>query len=677
MSLDTFRGRLTRQVRGLGEPLLVVAAAVIFAEVTAASVLYGPALEALGFPRWRIGARLVGTGILLSLLMVAAVAILAAVFERRMRPGTAEAAAGAVAGGAVAAAAAVLAMEFIFPAGLPGDASSTRVIAGSAAGFVVCAALGAVVLLGVSSRRGAHRFGLRTGATIALAGVVLVLVPAGGPPPPPATPPPRDRPSVPLAGNSVLLVTVDTLRATHMSLYGYSRRTTPQLDRWARGGAVFEEAVTPKAYTAPALAAALTGMTPPVHGLQRHPGKLADAILTLPEMFAEAGYHTAAFVTNPAITDRTFRFDQGFVEWYPYGEDRARVDVVLPDVLAWLEQQQSVDGPFFLWVHLLDPHSPYRPPAPWNEHFVGDALYGASADVPMEPVSGRAGPFQVSLRDALGPDWRELGLGSEELSRPDYLISQYDGEIAFVDAWLAPFLERFRRLQSEAIVVLTADHGESVGEHGYMFAHGRHPYEPTARIPMVFSHPQIVPGRVSGLASLVDLVPTLAELLGLERGPGVQGRSLVPALLRGDENRRASDPDRVLHLEARNTPSYPTLALRTATEKLVLVPRRAGVALDVAVTLQLGLGPGGASSLPPEYAFRSYTAQLYDLLADPAEEIDLAATRPERVRALSEVLWRRVRADALQRAAIGTGDTSLDELDPATVEELRSLGYLQ
>lgn len=662
--------RLERNLHATGPVLAWPLYGLALVETAIAAVLYEPTLGALGIDTWRVGLRLAATGLLLVPLPVLAVVLVSAALESRWRPAKAAAMAGGLVGLATGACAVVLGLGALFPEGIPPDASARRALLGAGIAVLGAGILGAGGMGWIASRP-LRRRRLAPVMAVPLLAAAALLVPLQVPAPPAVERLGESAAAGALSGRSLVLVTVDTLRATHMSLHGYERQTTPEIDRWAADQVVFEDAVTPKGYTAPALATALTGAVPAVHGLQRHPGLLAPAVETLAEMVAAAGYHTAAFVTNPAITERAFGFDQGFVEWHRYDHDRGTATLILRDALEWASFE--MDRPFFLWIHVRDPHTPYRPDPPWNTRFVDDELYRRAGDVPMEPVEGHAGPFQVALRDALGADWRELGLEEGMLSSPDWLISQYDGEIAYLDAEMGPFLARMQELWPDALVVLTADHGESLGEHGYMFAHGRNAHEPTARIPLVFSHPSFSPGRVEGLVGLVDVLPTVAELLDLETHPAVQGRPLTP-FLGGDEHRRSVQGDRALRLEARNSPTYPTLALRTDAEKLVLVPRLETAPLDLLVSMQMRLAGGDEI---PEVAFRSYRLSLFDLREDPEELRDVAELRADRVRELTRRLWRRVRADDTRRTLVELGDLRLPELDEATLEELRALGYLK
>ena len=246
----------------------------------------------------------------------------------------------------------------------------------------------------------------------------------------------------------MLLVTIDTLRADHVGSYGYQAASTPTIDALATRGVRFETSVVHTPLTGPSHASILTGQTPLVHGFRNNSGYvLAPQVKTAAEDFRQAGYRTAAFVSGFPL-DRRFGFDRGF-EIYddrlPKGNDRRRTpyverfaDATTDAVLRWLPTPGPATAekrtPWFLWVHYYDPHAPYEPPADLAERF-------------------RASP--------------------------------YDGEIAFVDRQLARLLQALdvRSDTARTIVLVTADHGESLGEHGEG-THGIFVYDATLRVPM-------------------------------------------------------------------------------------------------------------------------------------------------------------------------------------------------
>ena len=339
-------------------------------------------------------------------------------------------------------------------------------------------------------------------------------------------PPAKARPNV-------LLVTIDTLRADRLGCYGYARASTPTLDALAARGVRFATAVAHVPLTTPSHASILTGLTPLRHGVRDNGQVLPAQVPTLAEAFRGAGYRTAAFVSGFPL-DRRFGLDRGFETYddrLPHGSDARRSAYVerpaggtTKAALGWLESQQE---PWFLWVHYFDPHSPYEPP--------------------QELVAGGRDP--------------------------------YDGEISQVDSQLGTLLRRIEEkgLQRRTLVLVTADHGESLGEHGEE-THGVFVYDSTLRVPLILLAPD-VPARVATtVARLVDVAPTLLDSAGIPSSAPADGRSLRPAAL----GRELPDaPAYAESLYSRLRLGWaPLHAWRTARYKLIEAPRPELYALD-------------------------------------------------------------------------------------------------
>jgi arylsulfatase A-like enzyme/uncharacterized protein HemY len=292
---------------------------------------------------------------------------------------------------------------------------------------------------------------------------------------------------------NLLLVTIDTLRADRLGCYGYSKIETPNLDKIARQGVLFENAVAPAPLTAPSHASMMTGLYPTIHKVRNTGGfVVSPSEITLATLLQERGWDTAAFIGS-SVLKRRFGFNQGFSVYddemptnstgSAQEEPERRAGEVVDRAIKWLEAQSG--KPFFLWVHVYDPHVPYDPPAPFREKY---------ADRP------------------------------------------YDGEIAYTDRELGRLFEsigRKSRPQNTVIAVLS-DHGESFSEHGE-YTHGVFLYDATLRIPFLLAGGPVPSGRrVKAQARAIDLLPTLLELLGIKTPSGVQGTSLTPAFGGGD-----------------------------------------------------------------------------------------------------------------------------------------------
>lgn len=301
----------------------------------------------------------------------------------------------------------------------------------------------------------------------------------------------------------MVLLVVDTLRADHLGCYGYWRPTSPNVDRLASRGVLFEQVVSNCSWTRPSVASLLTGLYPRSTGVYKERfDALAPDLVTLAERFQEAGYATYGATANPTVNS-DFGFDQGFDEHLDCGamwewmlEDgehyREVAETVTADQLtdrALTVLDRHSAGPFYLQVLYIDPHTPYAPP----EHF----------DHPLN-------------------------------RRPHDEVTAYDAEIAFADLHLGRLVDRVLASYPDTLVVVTSDHGEGLDSHGGLdgsTTHGYHLYDSTLRVPLIFHHPGLARGtRFLGQVQLVDLAPTILDLLGLELDPDFAGTSLAPVL---------------------------------------------------------------------------------------------------------------------------------------------------
>ncbi|MCH2170340.1 sulfatase-like hydrolase/transferase [Myxococcota bacterium] len=420
---------------------------------------------------------------------------------------------------------------------------------------------------------------------------------------------------------NVVLVTLDTTRSDHLSAYGYDRPTSPNLEKLAADGARFDAAYATSATTAPTHASIFTGLHPPVHGVVRNGVPLSEATETLAERFAAEGYQTAAFVSSFVLQSR-FGLDRGFeiydddfekressgggdsFEWEGrrvYEVFDRRADHTTRRAVRWLKEERDPNRPFLLFVHYFDPHDPYRPPRAFSERFASDH--------------------------------------QGELER---LIALYDAEIAFTDLQLGVLLRALddADLRDETLVVVTADHGEGLLDHGHM-AHGAQLYEEATRVPLLARWPgRIPPGRVvDAHVSLVDLAPSLMDLAGV-RGPEL-GRSFAAAFSEVGE----PVTPRPVFLFRRPYPLEPVGEAESRGS-------------------QFGVRSGRWKYLE---APEEETQELYDLVDDPAERRDLWAEQPGVARDLQQLLaeWRQSHPQG----------TPAPSVNPRDRERLRALGY--
>jgi arylsulfatase A-like enzyme len=453
------------------------------------------------------------------------------------------------------------------------------------------------------------------------------------PPPRAATPPAGAVAARQETRPNLVLFVVDTLRADHLGCYGYDRPTSPRLDEFAREGVRFAEARAQSSWTKPAMATILTGLYPVTHGAERRANGIAPEVRTLAERLSAAGYETAMFTTNPTVVEK-FGFGRGF-DRFEYvhqlqGRKRRSVDsaAMVQAGVAWLDGRAAPERPFFLVVHTLDPHDPYRPQEPYRSRFA------PGVDV-------------ASACCFRGGELAALSAEQAATRRRDSL-ALYDGEIAQNDASFGRLLDdlRARGLLDRSAVVFTADHGEEFHEHGG-WRHAESLFEEVLRVPLVVRLPKGTAARatVADPADQIDLAPTLLELAGVAAPPELPGASLLPVIAGGAAPPRES-------LAWLRHPAFDVAAIRDGNWKWL---RHEGALRSVS---------GG---------FDNPVEALYDLEADPGEQRNLLAAEPDRRRALA----LRVKAARARfaRAHPGDGDGEV-AIDPELDAELRALGYL-
>jgi arylsulfatase len=430
-----------------------------------------------------------------------------------------------------------------------------------------------------------------------------------------------------LQGTNVLLIVLDAARARSFGTYGYSRPTTPEVDRIAAEGVVFERAYTPAVYTLGAMSSLWTSQYPDRHHAEvSYADRLPADKLTLAEALSAKNVHTAGFIANP-MAGRAFGFERGFDEFdhvyerFPEGSRGEAFRRVLP---GWF--RQNVSRRFFAYIHFREPHFPYDPGPPF------DAQFGPDAPLTREQRRDKAWYTDVN-QGRVRPTADEIA----------HLRRLYDGNLAYADREVG----RLRRsleeagLWDETMVIVTADHGEQLYEHGYI-SHSAQVYEESMHVPLIVR----VPGsaaprgkRVTAQVDLLDIAPTVLDALGAA-GPGradreFQGRSLLPVLA------GAPGKDAVVSRTVWDRPVY---GLRDGRFKYIHDTRTgAGLLFD------LDKDPGESRPLQSEEALRAayYRQTLHDWMA------------------------------RLRRPGGQTGAASLGGgLSKATCAELGALGYL-
>ncbi len=425
---------------------------------------------------------------------------------------------------------------------------------------------------------------------------------------------------LPARPRSILLVSVDTLRADRLGAYGSPLGLTPHLDALAERSLVFEHAYAPAPFTLPSVSAMLTGIHPDELGVRSNAAVLAPGLPTLASQLAQGGWRTGAVVSNFVLRGRS-GVGQGFELWDDQLADRERVRGV-PErearatTAAALEiAQQLADGgePFFLWVHYQDPHGPYTPPPGYREARLAEG-----------PPDSRRLPVAGDDRGLGGIPPYQLVEGQRDAA---FYRAGYDAEVVHVDEQIGRLLAEGPF--SEAIVLFAADHGEGLGERDLWFSHGEHLDEAMLRVPLLLKVPGRAPGVRRDLVSLLDLAPTLLALAGLPASEHVRGRDLL-----------AAGAERV------EAPLLATTFLESTVPRLAL--------LEGGYRLVLGLRAGAVQ-----------TRELYRLGDDAS---DLAPERPEQAQSMQRRL-------AELRAELRRPRSRRQQLGDEEREALRALGY--
>jgi arylsulfatase A-like enzyme len=330
-----------------------------------------------------------------------------------------------------------------------------------------------------------------------------------------------DRVSKHEIGPNVVLVVVDTLRADYLGTYGFEAGTSPNLDALAEKSVVFDRAVAASTLTAPAHASIMTSRFVREHSIGYLNGgtRLVD-LDTLASVFQDAGYETAAFISNSILKSR-IGLDHGFDVYddalpqaernRPYVFERTAMKTT-HRAIEWLEADRDV--PYFLWVHYQDPHGPYTPPRALADEL---ALPPTPGERPLPILNRQNGYRGIPAYQAL-PGLRFL----------HQYRSRYAAEIRFFDAGLGKLLGAVWQREGKAgtVVLLTADHAESMGEADYFLAHGHATTPDMARVPFLLSAPGLAPGRNAQLVHHVDVMPTLIDLAGLPQPADLRGLAL-------------------------------------------------------------------------------------------------------------------------------------------------------
>ena len=425
---------------------------------------------------------------------------------------------------------------------------------------------------------------------------------------------------------NVLMITVDALRADHMELHGYTRSTSPELSKLAERGAYFEAATVQAPLTMPSLYIIMTGML-------YYQADIPPSMKTLAERLKSKGYTTAAFIRNPLFELNPHGIERGFdtffapepltdkdlsekemhrvAEMQLYAKD-LKAETLLAKADEWL--QRNLDKqPFFLWIHLFDPHDPYSPPPPYDSQF--NEGYNGSVDGDIRRTAKSDNPIWGNVEKNPPPEDSQ------------HIVSLYDGEVRYTSAQIGAFLKKFNKagLEDRTLVIVSSDHGESLGEHN-MWGHGISLYESELHIPLIM----VMPGRIpegtviSQPIETLDIVPTVLSLVGEKADVELIGKDLTPLFSGGSVEQSG--------VFARWVGMY---SYRKDRWKMM--------------------------------SSKARNFELYDLETDPREERNLASQNTEVLRRMNEALKESASREVYINKK--TGELLRDKL--------KALGYLQ
>ena len=417
----------------------------------------------------------------------------------------------------------------------------------------------------------------------------------------------------------LVLLSVDTLRADAVGAYGAEGAKTPTIDALAAAGMLFEDAHTTIGKTGPAFASIFTSLYPPTHGARRNAQRMRSDIPVLAELLGEAGYEAAAFISNWTLRADLVGLNRGF-DHYDEEFNQARnaggvterdADDIVKATERWLrrraDDEERNGRPLFLWVHFSDPHSPY--------------LERGGFTPPLPPRKTRTAGWQKR--------WR------------------YQSEVNYVDHWLGRLSEAIEeRLPGPRFTLFLSDHGESMGEHSY-WGHGKNVHWPNTRIPMILAGPGLPTGlEVQAPVGVVDVLPTVLDLLGIEAPDGLEGQSLAPT---GGETQAIQRPRYVIG--DRHTALFNKSRRNSPYEN----------------PLQISMELDGAKVV---HDFSKRRTVYFDLTVDPREEKPLSEPPVELVPPLGRRLvnWYRAlpKYEAKSSAVLSEDD----------IKQLKSLGYI-
>lgn len=492
---------------------------------------------------------------------------------------------------------------------------------------------------------------------------------------------------------NVILLTIDALRADHLPLNGYDRATAPYLTRMAGEGANFTQALSQATITVRSMTSLFTSLYPKMHGVMNSELRVSDSVLTLPEVMSRAGYATAGFGGgNPSLYHNA-----GIARGYDYYDDCRSIWALVPQKIlsrlgiiermdvgsarmtpsaetifnkarSWLDHDP--EGPFFMFVHLMDVHAPYLPPDGYADKF-GRRSNGPQSDIQLNRkanslVLGKSEMFFDLVEAGEFDRMDEMNVTGDDISEAELsrLIDLYDGSIAYADSQIESFMSDLsaRGILDNTLVIVTADHGEGFLDHGRLYHSGDLVYDELMRVPLVMRYPKVIPpGTSVGVqVRLIDVMPTILDVTGISPSEDAGGAS--PAASSGSGADRGASG-----LDMQGVSLVPLLL----GDEKELALRRAGDVYCEGALVSCVRTPSWKYIDSPGHD----TLELYDLRSDPRERRNLYDERGDvAARMAVRLQWYE---DLVRRYRDAHPGPTRITVDTETRQRLRALGYVE
>jgi arylsulfatase A-like enzyme len=434
------------------------------------------------------------------------------------------------------------------------------------------------------------------------------------------------------------MITVDTLRADHLGCYGYDKNTSPNIDALASDGAIFTRAYAPKGSTWPSLATLQTSLYPVTHGVRNNGLRMTNEFDQLAEVLKRHGYTCAAFLTNAGV--------QNWEAFDPKLIIREEPSDPIATNLARLWLKEHAGSQFFVWIHYIGPHSPWDAPPEFNKF--GDGKYSGD-------LSGDQDVMAAAMM-------RGSPLNLEEIA---YLVSLYDAEIAMTDHCVGQILSDLRLLKiyDDTLIMFSADHGEELYQHYEFLHHQSSVYEGTLRVPLLFRLSGTIPSGFKNdtLCGLIDVAPTLLDLIGIEIPSTYQGLSFASVFR--DEPARLGPVfgewrDKILYV-------------RTEDYRYIYNPQN----FHPPKLNNRRLKNVDAKVLARQNKMPIKEQELYDVRADPLEQREISADHPEVVARMRGILDGYM-AEYEWKFGDSVANRMQSEIDPELRQQLEAQGYV-